>query len=134
MQALTRPNDGEWLAAQAITELSGIKASANPPERVDGSTPCAQVTQLGCHPVAETLWRHDLSIDVWAGTAPDWADAWAAAADVASAIERAGLGQSSHGWRTASITNVYSNPDTNRPDVPRVTIAASIDAPGVAII
>lgn len=134
MQSLTRPRDGEWSLAQDLAELTGLTTYANMPERI--APPCVRVCQLGCTPMAATVWEHDFSIDVWAGDdAKDYTDAWDTALDVVKALERLPFVAPKTGncWREPSITNVYPNPDVNRANVPRVTIACNLGLNGTSI-
>lgn len=133
MQSLTFPHDGEWALAQDLAALTGLTTYANMPERI--SPPCVAVRQLGCTTMAETVWEHDFSLDVWAGHGADYADAWEAEAQVVKAFESLPFVSAASGgsWREPSVTNIYPNPDPNRPDTPRVTIACSIGLSGNSI-
>lgn len=130
MQSLTKPRDGEWELAQDLTELSGLTVYANMPDEI--ATPCAAVIQVGIVAMTPTIWEHDFSIDVWAGSGSDYADAWDAARTLAGSISLLQTARPTSGndWHNPEITNLYPNPDPNRPDIPRVTIACNLGLPG----
>ena len=134
MQSVTKPRDAEWELAQDIGELTSLTAYANMPQRI--LPPCLAVAQVGIVPMTPTVWKHSFSIDVWAGSGSDYADAWDAANDVAGALGLLNVQRASsdNDWHEITVANLYPNPDTNRPDIPRVTLTCSAGLTGTPII
>jgi hypothetical protein len=126
MPSLTRPIDAEWAMAQDLTEATGVACSANEPD-VTGGSAVAHVVQTGCSPETAVSWRHQLSIDVWAGSTPDYAEATDKALAIAGAVATMALRSpsSERQWISPDVNNIYPNPDPDHPGVPRVTVTCS---------
>lgn len=127
MQSLTAPIDAEYALARDLTELCGFEVAANPPGGIGGPRPVAHVVQVGCAPVNPVAWEHDFSVDVWAGSYPDYGDATDAARLLAGMVATLHMRAAPSGtaWKSPTVTSVYPNPDPNHAGVPRVTVACN---------
>lgn len=126
MPNLTKPKDAEWLMAQDLQKASGIRCTATDEADRDGK-PVAFIEQLGCRESGAVAWLHSLSIDVYAGTVPDYAAVWDAARSIADALNRIGgdVTGAYRDWHYLTVMNIYKNPSVTHADVPRVTIACT---------
>lgn len=127
MQGLTAPIDAEAALARDLTELCGFEVAANPPAEVGGGGPVAHVVQVGCTPVTAVSWEHDFTVDVWAGSHPDYGPATDAARTLAGKVATLHLREAPSGvaWKSPTVTSLYPNPDPNHAGVPRVTVACN---------
>lgn len=127
MQSLTAPIDAEAALARDLAALCGFEVAANPPADIDGGAPVAHVVQVGCAPVTAVSWEHDLSIDVWAGSYPDYGPATGAARRLAGMVATLQVREAPSGvaWKSPTVTSLYPNPDPNHAGVPRVTVACN---------
>lgn len=132
MQVMTAPTDAEAALARDLTELCGFEVAANPPGDIGRGAPVAHVVQVGCAPVTPVSWEHDMSIDVWAGSAPDYGPATDAARRLAGMVATLHMRHAPSGtaWKSPTVTSVYPNPDPDHAGVPRVTVACNAAARG----
>lgn len=132
MQVMTAPTDAEAALARDLTELCAFEVAANPPGDIGRDAPVAHVVQVGCAPVTPVSWEHDMSIDVWAGSVPDYGPATDAARRLAGMVATLHMRRAPSGiaWKSPTVTSVYPNPDPDHAGVPRVTVACNAAARG----
>lgn len=124
---LTQPIDCEWALAQDIAEFlpQGWDVGAQPtPDSMDGSVCMVRISCDGGRAVTAVSDEFTVSIDVWAGSGDDYAQAVDAAAKIAGVVGSMPIRSPSSGreWKTAEPYNrPQPNPDRNHSDIPRVS-------------
>jgi|GEM_PF-2518474 len=115
------------VATMAAAHGIALSTCAPPvPETLGDTLPMVMFSRVGGFRTSVVVDRHDMSIDVWAGSGDDYATAMAAANQACALC--AGLPEASglaHPWHRVSIMTLpYANPDDRHPTIPRVTFMA----------